>query len=338
MGKYAIYKFELTRVDGWQRELPLGEEMEIPISDHANENFERLFGRKGSLVRVLREKRKNDFEPCPCHVLAHDNNVILLRLENVKNVIVYESQYGHGPIPQIEKKQYESNPPCRIVIDNREGKNQIAIEIESAAWSKTSIVRNLIEANFNRDLERLFGLHIKITSKMRTSSYWDYVDYRRKKEGRSIKRMTFSFPNANIRPSIETAIGLSPHLRSLMRMLNDLGGAQGELTVQPPTDDVLLRRKLEDIKKMVALCASSDYSLSVTFDDDITYKCNEDLRAELPMNRAHALKDFEEGQKSTFYEYEIEEWLDWVVEQTKDYSHEEQVKPKPNRKDKHKVS
>jgi hypothetical protein len=89
---------------------------------------------------------------------------------------------------------------------------------------------------------------------------------------------------------------------------------------------------------MVALCASSEYSLSVTFDDDITYRCNENLRAELPMNIHSALNDFENGQMNTIFEYDIERWLDWVVEQTEKYKDAEQIIAKSNRKSKRKIS
>ena len=338
MDNYAIYKFELYKREGSQGDWTKCDQMIEPQMEHAYENFERIFGKKGTVVRVQKEKKRGEgADKFPCHVLAHDHNIILLRLENVKNVTVYESHPTAGPIPHIEKKQYESNPPCFIIIDNRQGKAQMAIEIDTAAWSKTNLVRDLLQENLNRELEP-FGLAVKIWSKMQKSDYWNYVSYRQRKEGRGIKKMTFHFPNTKIRPSIETTIGLSNHLKTLMELINSLGAGQGELSIHPPTNDYLLKKKLADIKKMVALCASSEYSLSVTFDDDITYRCNENLRAELPMNIPSALNDFENGQMNTFFEFDIERWLDWVVEQTEKYKDAEQIIAKSNRKSKRKVS
>ena len=338
MDNYAIYKFELYKREGSQGDWTKCDQMIEPQMEHAYENFERIFGKKGTVVRVQKEKKRGEgADKFPCHVLAHDHNIILLRLENVKNVTVYESHPTAGPIPHIEKKQYESNPPCFIIIDNRQGKAQMAIEIDTAAWSKTNLVRDLLQENLNRELEP-FGLAVKIWSKMQKSDYWNYVTFRQRKEGRGIKKMTFHFPNTKIRPSIETTIGLSNHLKTLMELINSLGAGQGELSIHPPTNDYLLKKKLADIKKMVALCASSEYSLSVTFDDDITYRCNENLRAELPMNIPSALNDFENGQMNTFFEFDIERWLDWVVEQTEKYKDAEQIIAKSNRKSKRKVS
>ena len=249
MDNYAIYKFELYKREGSQGDWTKCDQMIEPQMEHAYENFERIFGKKGTVVRVQKEKKRGEgADKFPCHVLAHDHNIILLRLENVKNVTVYESHPTAGPIPHIEKKQYESNPPCFIIIDNRQGKAQMAIEIDTAAWSKTNLVRDLLQENLNRELEP-FGLAVKIWSKMQKSDYWNYVTYRQRKEGRGIKKMTFHFPNAKIRPSIETTIGLSSHLKTLMELINSLGAGQGELSIQPPTNDYLLKKKLADIKK-----------------------------------------------------------------------------------------
>ena len=214
---------------------------------------------------------------------------------------------------------------------------QIAIEIDTAAWSKTDVVRDIMQESLNRELEK-FGLSIAIQSKMQKSDYWSYVTHRQKIEGHGIKKMIFSFPNTKIKPSIAAAVGLSNHLKSLMELINSIGGAQGELSILSPTNDFLQKKKLSDIKNMVALCASSDYSLCVTFDDDVTYRCNEYIRAELPMLDSGMLTNFENGQKAILFNYQIEEWLDWVMKQTENYQDAEQIKPKSNRKSKRTVS
>ena len=332
MEKYAIYKYEIKRRDTFQSNLLQGDEVATPKMEHAYENFEHVFGGKGVEVRMQKEKKGGGGgDTFPCHVMAHEDNIILLRIENVKSGSYFELQRTSSPIPTVETKHYDSYPPIFIVIDNRPNKAQIAIEIDTAAWRKTDVVRDIIQESLNRDLGEI-GLSIEIRSKMQKSDYWGYVTQRQKKEGHGIKKMTFSFPNAKIKPSIETSIGLSNHLKKLMELINSLGAAQGELSIQPPANDYLQKKKLADIKNMVALCASSDYSLCVTFDDDITYRCNEYIRAELPLTFPSALTNFENGQKTLLFNYEIEQWLDWVVEQTENYQDAEQIKSKPNRK------
>ncbi len=334
MDKYAIYRFELSKEKYIQGDLTQGNEVVVPKMEHAYENFDHVFGTSGTEVRIQKMLKSGGGDTYPCHVMVHDHNIILLRLENVKKETIFEMRQTTGSIPTVEKKQYESYPPLLILIDNRPGKAQMAIEIFTEAWNNTKTVCDLLQDNLNRELKR-FGLSIKIWPKVQRTDFWNYVSYRKKHDHKGIKRMTFNFPNTKIRPQANTSIGLSKHLKSMMDMINSLGAEQGELSLQSPAKDFLLKKKQTDIKNIVALCSSSDYSLSVTFEDDVTYRCNEYIRAELPMNNS-ALDDFIKGQTSI--ENNIEQWLDWIIEQTENYQDAEQIKPKPNRKTTRKVS
>ena len=338
MDTYSIYQFKLNKSDNRQGELFREEPFLVPKMEHAYQNFEHMFGPKNSEFRVQKAAKNGiGVDKYLCHVLAHDHNVILLRVENNKGVTIYEQQESKGKAPKIEKQKLPSYPPCYIIIDNRQDKAQLAVQINSAAWRNTDTVCALLQENINKQLDQ-FGLKIEIWSKMQKSNFWNYVNYRRKKEGRYIKKMTFGFPNINIHPSIEEKIGLSSHLKSLMNLIDRLGAGGGELSIQPPSGGALTKRKLADIKNMVALCASSDYSLCVTFDDNISYNCNETLRAELPMNYTSTVDEFQNGQMNNHNVYDIEEWLDWVTVQTEKYTDAEQIKPKPGGKGKQKVS
>ncbi len=337
MDKYAIYKYELSKQDSIQGDLTMGDEVTAPKMEHAYENFGNVFGTKPSEFIIKEEKKNGEGELYPCHMLVHHNNIIVLRIENNKNKELFELRQSAGIIPIVEKKQYTSNPPLYIIIDNRPGVALMAIEIDTTAWAKTNVVRDLLQKNLNRMLEP-FGLTIKIWSKMQRSDYWSYVKLRQK-EGHGIKRMSFQFPNTKINPSDLEAIKMSQHVKSLIAMIDSLGAGQGELLLQPPANQSLAKKKLRDITNMVALCSASErYSLSVTFDDDITYRCNDYIRAELPMKNPKILDDFINGQTTTLLDFGIESWLNEVIEKTEKYQDAEQVKPKSNRKSRKKVS
>lgn len=338
MEKYSIYQFELKKIEAIQGNLFSEEPFAAPDMEHAHQNFESIFGPRNCEFKVQKDAKNGiGVDKYLCHVLAHSHNVILLRLENNKGVTIYEQQETKGQVPNIKKQKLPSYPPCYIIIDNRQDKAQLAIQINSAAWKNTDTVCALIQENINKQLDQ-FSMKIEIWSKMQKSNFWNYVNYRRKKEGRYIKKMTFGFPNINIHPSIEEKIGLSNHLKSLMDLIDKLGAGGGELSIQPPTGGALTKRKLADIKNMVELCASSDYSLCVTFDDNISYNCNETLRAELPMIYSTTVDEFQNGEMNKENVYEIEEWLDWVSVQTEKYTDAEQIKSKTGGKGKRKVS
>ena len=119
-----------------------------------------------------------------------------------------------------------------------------------------------------------------------------------------------------------------------MSWIDGLGGDRGEFSVIPPKGgELMTRKKLADIKHMVEICMNSNYSLSVTFSDGITYKCNENMRAEIPMEEEDIREEFERGFKNLFPPYfKLIVWLDTVVTITNKYKDVEEFKTKPNRK------
>ena len=246
------------------------------------------------------------------------------------------------PVPKIEKKRRKTHPFCYIIIDNRPGMQLIAVQSDSAAWKNTVDVKELLQDTINWQSEVLdYGFEVKILSKMMPSKFWEYVDYRRKKENVYIKSITFSFANYRRRPDMDIKKALSSDWRrfdSLIEMINQIGGDKGELKITPSKDDALVKRKFADIKHMVEICAINQYSLSITFSDDITYKCNQELRAELPMKDERIREDFECQQGDLFRHYEIMDWLDDIKQKTDNYRDVEEFRKKPNGKVKKQVS
>ncbi len=339
MDKYAIYKVGLTSK---QRRGDMLMDGNVDIDKISLEDrFERLFGKKqGSEFMVKKFKKKNDAESYPCIVLRHDSNIILLRIQNPKDVDIWEEQPTRSDIPKIEKTKKQSSPYCYVIIDNRPGRQLMAIQTNNPAWRSPNQVRALLEESINWQLHvKDYGLEVNIKSKMLPTNFWDYVDKKRKKDHVTIKNMVFSFTNHRRRPDIDIKSALSSewrHFESFIGWMDSLGGENGEIRITPPKNDALLTRKKADIKHMIEICLNSNYSLSVTFSDNITYKCNEELRAELPMEKDSYRTEFEQGYKLLFKDYSICEWLDKIYNETKKYKDVEEIKPKPGRRNKEK--
>ena len=343
MEKYAIYTYTLKeksrRNDGL-----FDEEMLKIASMPLEKRFELLFGNKrGAILQVQKFKTRGDAEPYPCCVLNHDEHVILLRLEKEKEVGLWEKQSTNDPVPNIDKTPRKSTPYSYIIIDNRPDIRQIAIQTNTEAWRNPNDVRDLLQESLNWRLDvDDYGLEVSIKSKMLPSKFWEYVDKRRKEDRVTIKSMTFSFTNHKRRPEIDISQALSSewrHLESFMNWIDNLGGDKGEIKITPPHNNALLTsRKYADIKHMVEICMNSNYSLTVVFSDDITYKCNQDLRAEMPMRSEIIRREFEHGYKELFSPYQLIEWLDDAIYFAKSYQDVEDVKPKPGNKAKKQVS
>lgn len=342
MEKYAIYSYKLKEKPIRNIDFPMDGAPRIQTMA-LEKRFEMLFGEKrGSSVEIQIIKKNRDVNYCPCKVLAHESRIVLLRLVNDKDVDIWEEEeLATAPISKIEKTKKPTKPFCHIFIDTRPDSHLIAIETGTAAWRNTNEVKQLLQDGFNRLLDiHDYGVEVTLLSKMLPSNFWDYVNRRRKKENVQIKSMTFSFSNHKRRPDIDIAKALSSewkHFESFMGWMDRLGGDKGEIRLLPPKNAELFGRKLADIKHMIEICAISNYSLSVTFTDNITYKCNQELRAELPMDE-DIRKDFDEGIHNFFSDYEIIKWFDDAIKETDKYNEVEDIRTKPGRKAKAQVS
>ena len=341
MERYSIYSYQLKEKPFRNGVLAMPDSQDVSNLS-IEQRFEILFGEKRGSDFTLKKFKKNDADSYPCLVLSHDANIILLRLVNEMDKDFWEEESADVPVPKIEKKKRKTKPFCYIIIDNRPGMQLIAIQSDSAAWRNTVDVKTLLQETINWQSEVLdYGFEVKILSKMLPSKFWEYVDYRRKKENVYIKSITFSFANYRRRPDMDIKQALSSNWRrfdSLIEMINQVGGDKGELKITPSKDDALVKRKFADIKHMVEICAISQYSLSITFSDDVTYKCNQELRAELPMKEERIREDFEYQQGDLFRHYEIMDWLDDIKQKTDKYNDVEEFREKPGGKVKKQVS
>ena len=321
MDKYAIYTYELSRGRITEGNIIDGPQVVTPGIEHAYENFERIFGDRNNRMTLRYKNQKGEESSFPCYVRAHDLGVVLLRIDKLKNVYVYEEEWA-GPIPEIKKKGHESHPNCHIIIDNREDFHQIAIEIEPAAWRDTRKVRDILQAGLNEELKR-FGLVISINAKTMPEDYWQLTQRKRKKEHKALKKLTIGFDTSKMTSQAQHIINKTMRIKSLMTMIDLIGGSKGTLDLQSlPGTDELLRKKLADIKHIVELCGENTYWLALTFSDGVTYRCGENVRAELPMNPPSIKEHFAKGEGYLDLwkkDHDILKWLNWVKEQTKKF-------------------
>lgn len=340
MEKYAIYSYKLKEKPIRNFDFPTAPRIETMSLET---RFEMLFGKKrGSSVEIQKVKKNRDVDYSPCKVLAHESRIVLLRLVNDRDVDIWEEEeLTAAPISKIEKTKKPTKPFCYIFIDTRPDSHLIAIEARTAAWRNTAEVKQLLQNGFNRLLDiHDYGVEVTLLSKMLPSKFWDYVNKKRREDDVQIKSMTFSFTNHKRRPDIDIATALSSewrHFESFMGWMDRLGGDKGEIRLVPPKNAELFDRKLADIKHMIEICANSNYSLSVTFTDNRTYKCNQELRAELPMDE-NIRKDFDNGFHNFFSDYEIVKWLDDAKKETDKYNEVDEIRTKPGRKAKVQVS
>lgn len=333
MEKYRLYKYVFglshTKEADWTQSV---DAKETDLSK-AQEIFENL------LISVLKDGRRLPIgkEPAtgdkvlPNSILRNESRVTLLQLHNPGTVNIWE--LNGAKIPK------ETFPYSYIVIDNRPGIGQLAIQMKTDAWSDPDTVARLLEDNLNRILkDQGTGLEIEIRYKYLPTAFFKFLKQRKKDDGAIVKHIYFEFTNPEFETPIETAVDTTGHLRQLMNMLSQLGGAKAKLKVDAPKNKELIERKLKDIKQMVSLVATNGYRLKVEFNDKSKYTCDELMLHDDNMTE-NILSDFRDGFKHTFFDFELFRWLDEMrKKETECDYHEMPIRPKPARKDKEMVS
>ena len=340
MDKYAIYTYKQTAESPQEGDLFEEVNASSDGSEPSVEKMEWLFGDTRSEFRV-QKNGKDGADKFPCTVLAHDHHVVLLRLENVKNIPIYvKSKAEAGAIAKIDKQNVTSNPYSYVIIDFDKERRLIAIQQDSDSWRNTDAVCGLLEESINEQLNaRQLGFNIKICSKMQTREFWEYSSYRIKKEHKRLKKMTIYFDAGKVDPRVEMLVKRTPFLRNLLKEL--WGGSHGEVTIYDPVSESVIDRRKHAIENLVTIITSdipnNRFGLKMTYNDDVTYTCGKFIQVELPLDGQY-LTEFQLGSKTLADDYNLEQWLYYVIEQTKGLSDVEAVKRKPGGKSKRKVS
>ena len=333
MEKYRLYKIVLklsqTKEADWTQSVVA----ETTDLSNAQEAFEKILisvFKEGKRLPIGKNPATGD-KVLPNTILRNDNRVTLFQIHNPGTVNIWELNGA--------KKTEESFPYSYIVIDNRHGIGQLAIQMKTDAWSDPDTIAKLLEDNFNRILkDQGTGLEMEIRYKYLPTEFFKYLKQRKKEDNVFVKHIYFEFTNPKFETPIDTAVDTTGHIRQLMNMLSELGGAKAKLQVDAPRKNELIRRKLKDIKQMVSLVATNGYRLKVEFNDKSTYTCNELMLHDDEMKES-VMTDFRDGQKHNFFEFELFHWLDEMLKKEKDCDyHEQPIRFKPARKNKQKVS
>ncbi len=334
MEQYRLYKFTLkpshTKEGDWTQG-PVAEPTDL---SQAQNIFEKILTDALKADRRLpigKEPETGD-KVLPNSILRNWEFVTLLQLRNPKN-------YNIWPEDGSPTWSIDSFPFSYIIIDNRPGVGQLAIQMKTEAWSDPDTVAALLQANMNRILrDYSTGLEMEIRHKWLPTEFFKHIKQRRKDDGVVVKRLYFEFTNPKFETPIDTAVDTTGHLRQMMNMLSELGGAKAKFQVDAPRKNELIRRKLKDIKQMVSLVASNGYKLRVEFNDKSDYTCNEGVLADVDM-RENIVTNFRDGQKNSFFEFELFHWLDEKRNETEEYQHDEKpIRTKPARKNRQMVS
>ena len=336
--QYAIYKVYLS--ESQEKTLFLSETDGTSILSHAQEHFGSYFG--DSMLNIYRTKEDGENIIYPNDILRNEDNVIVLRLNNVQyKKLVKRKESPGGGAPEYQEVREESNPYSYIIIDNRPGVCLMAIQVNGAWGSRSDTVRDLLQECFHHRLVNDYGLDIMINAKIHPTKFWEFVKHQTSDNGDRIKRFQIDVLNSKKTAPVvnESQVPVGGWLKSVSDFVER--GNMLKACIAMDTDanaPIPIEQQAEDWNNIIEACSTRYYNLSVHFEKMGVYRCDQEVMALYPLDNG-TLNNFINGSKNLSVshpdgEYALVQWLDFIHQEIKDYKDAQQTpkKPKRNRK------
>lgn len=320
MAIFNFYAYKIEQAEGERNFFQESSEMTNKYAS-AEECFGSFFkSRKSFQLPILKSRGKGkektqEFEMYNCEVARHENGIILMTIENNK--------FKHTI---IDKKDHKNphHPFCNIIIDNRQGKQIIGIERNSAFDNNTDKVAILLTHGMGVLMNKYHKQMVMNRLKKKTTEFWPVIYDVMTKFNDVVKQIRLDFhgeeqKNPNDLVGLLTSIAHKAESVAVF-LLN----AEGE-------GGVKLQQIHEDLTNMANLCLTQkNYDLSVKFKEFGIYRYGSDLLAQFGIDDEY-ISQFEEGETSfnftdgeeePRYIYELEKWLDKLGELLNEYKND----------------
>lgn len=203
MAKFQIYTYMFRPVMENKMEIPFEEFQKIDVQDSLERKQELT-----SEVLDNNEKLKFKFNTVE---YAHkmyigQNGIYVLRIANT----------GHKPAKvenNFKVMKQQNHPSCIVIIDNRQDRQIIAIE-HNSAFGKDPSLAVIIQTTLRKALQN-YRLTLDVTQKYHTSEFWQVVDNSMMLRGIDYVDFPFAYPNL---PEISDMVG--EYMNNIARQTN----------------------------------------------------------------------------------------------------------------------
>lgn len=333
---YAIYKTKFIKGD----ELTLqnqGVDADKSLEE-AREIFSRLF--KDHDLKIFRTKNDGTANVYPNYVWHWDEDVFLIRLSNRQLMKLVQLQDDPaGGAPKCVESKIESNPYCYVIIDNRPGRCQVAIEQSSAWKNDPDVVRDVLQETFNF---RMIDDKLKVCfhAKMQTTKIWEFCRHRVYDLKDPITKLALEIDNPDRIKQYNAPETMGDSVQAMMNMVRNSKAIRALFTLYADQNSPMaMDEKIEDMAQIVSVCSSNAYHLTIYFKKLRAYRCDEKVKALFPIHKGD-IESFQQAvrvlsENNEIGEYALIQWLDYVFEETKNFEDAAQVhKPRNNRRKK----
>ena len=322
MAHYAVYHINI--LESRQTAINIAEESAEPIKQSSPEYYNKildsvLFGKFN-----VNTTKNNQIISLECSVVRKDEDVIVLLLCNEKSRSYDEKK---------SKEELIHHPGCYIIIDNRSGKSQLAIESNEAFNRNPDRVRDIIQDAINVRL-REHQLEVDIRARLIPEGFWESIDIQRN-QGDTIRKVVFDFPDVKRVKNLNAPVQIRERIALLQSFAEMTKAIKGSLKLEASKEDALrFEQTQEDIAQMVYLCCNTGYGLAVSFKEYGLYRFGTDIR-QYGNLKEETVKEFISGTTSlgndngaSFY---LLHWLDLLTQASTNFKYEE-ITPKKRKR------
>lgn len=322
MPNFVIYKYDFKEGE----KTLLSQKSGKSALEEAQTHFAHLLeGKQMNLYRM--EKNNVESEIFKNDIFCTRGGITLMTVCKEKEVSIWKN---------YKELKESSFPFCHVIIDNREGVCQMAIEQAKAFKSDTDKVRDILQESIQRGLTEL-GIVFEIRPKMKVKKFWEMVEEQRMVKKDVIRKVEFKFPHPDSVKGMDATPNMSERLKILSAMAESIGATKGMLRYENDTEKGLqMERTSEDIAQMVSLCCNNAYHIAVHFRDMGIYRYGDLVNAVYPIEDK-VLTDFIGGQTTIGEDaekpsYELCDKMKTIRNLTKDFNDEPKLKPRGKRK------
>lgn len=306
MPKFTFYKYNFYKT----REQNLFSSEEGKTIADAPEIF---FGKQleGKSLNLFKPKNSGESVVYRNDIRSTRNGVTVMRVCNEKQLVQVED---------YKEKKIPTRPFCHVIIDNRPGKWQIAIEHTKAFDNKPDKVRDILKESLHAALAD-YGIGVDISAKAKMTKFWEVVDWRITKHSDSVKQIVIDLPNPDKVKNIDASKMELEKLKAVTNIVCALGGAKGTLKVDSDAEGTIRMEQMkEDFVQMANLCGRNGYDITVHFEKMGVYRCGELVKALYNLEEK-LIEDFVCGQMAVSdNQYALIDELDSIYGLTKDYN------------------
>lgn len=320
MPKFTFYKYNFYKT----REQNLFSTEEGESISNAPEIF---FGRQleGKSLNLFKPKKSGETTVYKNEIRSTRNGVTVMRICNEKQLT---------QVDDYKEKKIPTHPFCHVIIDNRQGMWQIAIEHTSAFDNNPDKVRDILKESLHAALHE-YGISVDISAKAKMTKFWEVVDWRMRKHNDPVKQIVIDLPNPERVKNIDASKLELEKLKAVSNVVCALGAAKGTLKVDAEAEGTILMEHMkEDFVQMANLCGRNGYDITVHFEKMGVYRCGDLVKALYNLEEK-LIEDFVSGQMAmSENQYALIDELDNIYALTKEYNDAIPIKKRRKGQDK----